>query len=315
MRVRALFRRTLLWSNEGVIAAIRSFLDHLQSDRERSPRTVRAYGNDLGDLATFLAAYLGQSLPPPPGDVDARMIRAWVADMHGRGSSPTTISRRLSGARSFFRWLGKQDLVESNPAAEVHSPKKTEYLPDRLDVEDVAAILEAPDGKSLAGLRDRALLEMLYGAGLRVSELVGLDLDDLDLASRTARVLGKGDKERIVPFGRRATDALRVYLRAVAPLREKTGEEAIFLNLRGGRLTDRSVRRVLNKAVRGAALLRGVHPHVLRHCFATHLLESGMDLRAIQELLGHSRLTTTQRYTKLSLQHILEVYDRTHPRA
>ncbi|MDQ7006606.1 MAG: tyrosine recombinase XerC [Acidobacteriota bacterium] len=298
-----------------MIEEIQRFLDSLQFQRGVSPQTVRAYGGDLGDLATFLAGLTGKQVPPPPGDVTPRMIRAWVADLHHRGLKPTSIGRRLAGARALFRWLVERGEVAANPAAEIPNPRRPDSLPRHLNVEDVEAILAAPDRSRRAGLRDRALLELLYGAGLRVSELVGLDLDDLALRGRTVRVLGKGGKERIVPYGRQAADALGAYLAAFVPLREKSGEHALFLNLRGGRLSDRSVRRILDAAVSRAALARGVHPHVLRHSFATHLLESGMDLRAIQELLGHARLATTQRYTRLSLDHILEVYDRTHPRS
>ncbi len=298
-----------------MIDEARRYIEHLDKDRDQSPHTVRSYERDLRDLASFLADWLRAETPPRPADVDAAAVRAWVADMHGRGLSAATIGRRLSAARSFFRWLGLHDLAEANPAAEVSNPKKPDRLPDRLDVDEVAAVLEAPDPGSPAGLRDRALLELLYAAGLRVSELVGLDLDDVAFADRTLRVLGKGRKERIVPFGGKAAAALKAWVAAAGPLRARTDEEALFLNLRGGRLTDRSVRRVLDAAVSRAALLRGVHPHVLRHSFATHLLESGMDLRAIQELLGHARLSTTQRYTAVALDRILEVYDKTHPRA
>lgn len=299
-----------------MLDAIRRFIDHIAQDRDQSAHTVRSYRTDLSDLAGFLAAHWFKSsrLPDPSG-IDAGALRAWVADMHGRGLSGSTIARRLSATRSLYAWLAERGEVEINPAAEVPNPRRPETLPDRLDVDDVGAILEAPDASTFAGLRDRAALELLYGAGLRVAELVGLDVDDVSFGDRTARVLGKGRKERIVPFGRKAVDALRAYLRAAAPLREKTGEEALLLNQRGGRLTDRSVRRVLDAAVAKAALLRGVHPHALRHSFATHLLESGMDLRAIQELLGHERLATTQRYTKVALDRILEVYDKAHPRA
>ena len=292
---------------------IERFLEHLALDRDRSPRTVRSYATDLADLARFLEGLAGGSVDP--GAVETADIRAWVAAMHARGLSPATIGRRLSAARAFWRWLAEEGLARVNPAAEVPNPKRGERLPERPDVEDVAAILEAPDPGTPAGLRDRAILELLYGAGLRVSELTGLDLEDVDLARRTVRVFGKGRRERIVPFGKKAAAAIRAYLAAFVTLRERTREEALFLNLRGGRLTDRSVRRILDRAVERTALLQGVHPHVLRHSFATHLLESGMDLRAIQELLGHARLATTQRYTKLSLDRILEVYDRTHPRA
>lgn len=290
------------------------FISHVQLDRDQSPETVRAYASDLGDLIEFLARRNGGE-PPPPAEVDPRILRGWMAEMHGRGLTASSIARHLSAARSLFRWLAGKGEVEFNPAAEVRNPKKPQRLPDRLDLEDVTAILEAPDTTSFAGRRDRALLELLYGAGLRVSELVSLDLDDLHLGERTARVTGKGRKERIVPFGRKAADALRDYLKTATTLRRGKDVDALFLNQRGGRLTDRSVRRALNAAVSKSALSRGVHPHALRHSFATHLLESGMDLRAIQELLGHARLSTTQRYTRLALDRILEVYDQSHPRA
>lgn len=298
-----------------VIRAVAQFLEHLDRDRDQSQATLRAYRTDLEDLVGFLTEHRFGGRVPEPAEVDSRAIRSWVASMTSRGLSATTQSRRLSAARALFRWLGHEGLVEGNPAVEVRNPKRADRLPDRLDVDDVAAVLEAPDAAAPPGMRDRALLELLYGAGLRVSELVGLDLDDVSFADRTARVLGKGSKERIVPFGRKAAQSLRRYLDAFTAVRSKTGCEALFLNQRGGRLTDRSVRRILDAAVETAALRRGIHPHVLRHSFATHLLESGMDLRAIQELLGHSRLSTTQRYTKLSLERILEVYDQSHPRA
>ncbi len=299
-----------------MIDALRRFVEHIAQDRDQSPHTVRSYRTDLEDLAGFLASRWFKSRTlPEPDSVDAGAIRAWVADMHERGLSASTIGRRLSAARSFYDWLGRRNEAAVNPASEVPNPKRPDTLPDRIDVDDIALILDAPDAGTPAGLRDRAILELLYGAGLRVAELVGLDVDDLGLSDRTVRVLGKGRKERIVPFGRKALDALRAYLRDSAPLRDRSGAAALFLNLRGGRLTDRSVRRILDAAVERAALLRGVHPHALRHSFATHLLESGMDLRAIQELLGHSRLGTTQRYTKVALDRILEVYDKAHPRA
>ncbi|UCF68226.1 MAG: tyrosine recombinase XerC [Acidobacteriota bacterium] len=299
--------------------AVKRFLDHLSLDRDRSVETVRAYRRDLVDMIGFLLSRRQDRSSPRPEEVTPRQVRAWIADMHERGLTATTIGRRLSAARSFYRWLVRIGELEANPAAEVPMPRRPDRLPERLDVDDVSAIMEACDEggarTSIAACRDRALLELLYGAGLRVSELVSLDVDDLLLGERTARVVGKGRRERVVPFGRRAVQALRRYLDRSRSLRERSGQEALFLNLRGGRLSARSVRRVLDKAVARAALLRGVHPHVLRHSFATHLLESGMDLRAIQELLGHARLTTTQRYTRLSLEHILDVYDKTHPRA
>ncbi|NJN63612.1 MAG: tyrosine recombinase XerC [Acidobacteria bacterium] len=289
-------------------------MDHIALDRECSRQTVRAYARDLDDLVATLER-MARGTPITAPGLRASSIRAWVADMHARGLSATTISRRLSAARSFFSWLVEEGLCDANPAAEVRNPKTPDRLPGRLDVDDVRALIEATIPDDERGARDRAILELLYGAGLRVAELVGLSIDDLHLGDRTVRVVGKGDRERIVPFGRPTADALRAQLVASSRLRIQTGDEALFLNARGRRLTDRSVRRILDRAVTRAALHRGVHPHLLRHSFATHLLESGMDLRAIQELLGHARLATTQRYTRLSLEHILEVYDKTHPRA
>ncbi len=298
-----------------VIASIRAFLRHIDQDREQSPETLRAYANDLNDLAAFLTRLSEAGEIPDAAEITTHMLRSWVADLRQRSLAATSISRRLSAARSLFGWLALRGELDANPAAELQNPKQPERLPDRLDVEDVSTLLDSLDQRTPAGRRDRALLELLYGAGLRVSELVGLDLDDLQLRARTARVLGKGNKERIVPFGQQAAQAITLYLHAILPVRERSAEEALFLNLRGGRLSARSVRRILDRAVREIALSRHVHPHVLRHSFATHLLESGMDLRTIQELLGHVRLTTTQRYTNVSLKHVLEVYDQSHPRA
>ncbi len=295
--------------------AVRAFLEQLEQDRERSAETVRAYARDLEDFTGFLCRHLELDTPLGVEEITPRLLRAWLADMNGRDLAASTRARRLSALRSFLGWLVFRGVLDANPAAELHNPKNPPGLPDRLDVEDVSNLLDALDDSSLAGRRDRAMLELLYGAGLRVSELVGLELADLELGARRLRVLGKGRKERIVPFGTQAASAISLYLRAILPLREKSQEEALFLNLRGGRLSARSVRRILDKAVRNIALIRKVHPHLLRHSFATHLLESGMDLRAIQELLGHERLTTTQRYTNVSLKHLLEVYDKTHPRS
>lgn len=292
---------------------LQRFIDTLEQDRDQSFETVRAYRRDLTGFLFFCEQHAESALQLEK--VDAHLVRGWVADLHDRGLAPSTIARQLSAVRTFFGWLEREGHCDSNPAKEVPNPKQAQRLPERLDVDDVTAILEAPTRSTVAGKRDRALLELLYGAGLRVSELVAIDLDDLYLSDRTVRVIGKGNKERIVPFGRKAEEAIEEHIRASGKLRAKNDDPALFLNMRGSRLTDRSVRRILNKAVMQAALTRGVHPHVLRHSFATHLLESGLDLRAIQELLGHARLTTTQRYTKLSLSRILEVYDKTHPRA
>lgn len=301
-----------------MIDSIRAFLESLSVDRNAGPATLRAYGADLEELTAFLRAQTGED-SPSPRRVDAQILRRWAASLHHRGLASSSIARHLSAARTFFRWLVTTGRLDRNPADDVRNPKQGESLPDRLDIDDVRALLSAPDLSKPAGRRDHALLLLLYAAGMRVSELVGIDLDEIHLNERVVRVLGKGKRERIVPFSRATADALKAYLQSFLPIRMKckteADEKALFLSLRGTRLTDRSVRRILNQAVATIALERGVYPHLLRHAFATHLLESGMDLRAIQELLGHARLATTQKYTKVSLDRALEVYDQTHPRA
>ena len=295
--------------------AIEEFLEHLRSEVRASPLTVQAYGSDLSEFVTFLREDYDPGSRPTPRKVDLLALRGFVGYLHDRGVARPTVARKVASLRSFFRYLLREGKLAASPAAELRAPKQPKRLPRAATVEEVGAIVEAPDTSRPAGLRDRALLELLYASGLRVSELTGLDRGDLDFKGRTVRVRGKGDKERVVPFGSKADKALRRWLDASADLRAARGEEAMFLNLRGGRLTDRSIRRLLDRYVRQVALTRSVSPHVLRHSFATHLLESGADLRSIQELLGHASLSTTQKYTKVSLDHLIEVYDRTHPRA
>jgi integrase/recombinase XerC len=295
--------------------AIDDFLEHVRLELRSPESTVRAYRADLEELLGFLGEEYQPGWRPTPAEVDTPALRSYVGWLHHRGSSRPTVARKVAAVRTFFRYLVRQQALDSSPAEALRAPKQPRRLPQAATVDEVFALLEAPDTSSLAGKRDRALLETLYASGLRVAELTGLDLDDLHLGERTVRVLGKGDKERIVPFGAKAERALREWLSASEALREKRDEDAVFLNLRGGRLSTRSVRRILERYVRQVALARKVSPHALRHSFATHLLESGADLRAIQELLGHASLSTTQRYTKVSLEHLLEVYDRTHPRA
>jgi integrase/recombinase XerC len=295
--------------------AVEEFIEHLRSQVRSSPQTVRAYAGDLEELVAFLSEKYRPGWRPTPKGIDLLAVRAFVGYLHDRGVSRPTIARKVAAVRSFFRFLVREGRLKTSPVAELRAPKQPKRLPRAASVEEVIAILEAPDASRPAGVRDRALLELLYASGLRVSELTGLDLQDLDLGGRTVRVHGKGDKERMVPFGSKAEKALREWLTVSAAMRGTRGEDAVFLNLRGGRLTDRSVRRLLDRYVRQVALARSLSPHVLRHSFATHLLESGADLRTIQELLGHTSLSTTQKYTKVSLDHLLEVYDRTHPRA
>ncbi len=289
-----------------------AFLDHLGSERRLSPHTLRGYGLDLRQLQDFLSArgraLLAATLPD---------LRAFLASRR-RDLSPRSAARKLAAVRGFFRFARKRGWIEVSPADRIRSPVLEKRLPRHLDRDEILALLEATDTSTDLGLRDRALLEVLYAAGLRVSELVGLDLGDVELRERVVRVLGKGGKERLVPLGRPACAAIEAYLPARARLLQASRRpalEAVFLNRRGGRLTDRSVRRVLDRWIVTAGVLHDVSPHALRHSFATHLLQAGADLRSIQELLGHASLSTTQTYTHLDLEHILEVYDRAHPRA
>jgi integrase/recombinase XerC len=296
---------------------IARFLDHLAHERGLSAHTVRAYGGDLEALHAFLAEYFDRPANEiAAGEVDLVALRSFVAAMGVRGLAKRSQGRAIAALRAFFAWAARVGEVAADPAARLRTPKAPRTLPEHLRPGEVEALLEAPAGDSFAAVRDRALLELLYASGLRVSELVSLDWLDLDLGERALRVVGKGGKERQVPFGRPAQEALRRW-REIASLAcgDGAADGAVFLNRRGGRLTDRSVRRVLDRAMAATALARGVHPHALRHSFATHLLERGADLRAIQELLGHASLSTTQRYTHVDLDHLLAVYRDAHPRA
>jgi integrase/recombinase XerC len=253
-----------------------------------------------------------------PQAVDALVVRSYLAQMTREKLEKSSQGRALSAIRSLFRFACREGILAANPAQSVRTPKRPQTLPRHLRPGEIETLLEAPSDAEPLGRRDRAMLELLYATGLRVSELVGLDWGAIDLSGRVLRVMGKGSKERMVPFGRPALAALRAWLEVWEGVRGPEGDpetEPVFLNSRGGRLTDRSVRRVLDRYVETAALAAGVHPHTLRHTFATHLLENGADLRAIQELLGHSSISTTQKYTHLEVQHLLDVYRGAHPRA
>lgn len=283
-----------------------------------SPHTVRAYAGDLEAFVVFLSETWFER---PPEALDARAvdglaIRSFVASRHRAGLGKSSQGRTLSALRTFFRFACREGVLERNPAAGVRTPKAEQRLPRHLRPGEIECLLEAPEGDGLLALRDRAILELLYATGLRVGELVGLDWPDLDLADRVLRVVGKGGKERMLPFGRPAASALGTWSAVWPGLRAEDGDgEPVFLNHRGGRLSARSVRRRLDRHVTTAALAAGVHPHTLRHTFATHLLEQGADLRSIQELLGHSSLATTQKYTHLDVDRLLSVYRQSHPRA
>jgi integrase/recombinase XerC len=293
---------------------VRRFERWLAGERRASDQTRRAY---LTDLAAYVAYLAEVGVPLVPSSPSA--VRGWLGREAGT-NGPTSVARKLSTVRSFYRFLVKERVAESNPARAVQAPRRPRKLPEVLPEADVAALLDAPAEASSLVLRDRAFLELLYSSGLRVSELTGLDLDDLDLAEGLVRVLGKGRKERVVPVGAPAREALRRWIEEGRPAllagRDAVrARGALFVNYRGGRLTPRSVARRLDRWVTAAGLPRHVHPHVLRHCFATHLLGNGADLRGIQELLGHASLSTTQRYTHLDWKRLAEVYDRAHPRA
>ncbi len=295
------------------------FLTHLVAERGLSDNTVAAYRRDLRRYLAFLTARNVDR----PDDVDAGDVRSFVASVsastHGPEDDPyqaTSVARTLSAVRSFHRFLLREGIVDRDPTADVVRPRLPRALPHPLGLEEVRRLLETPDPSTAVGLRDRAILEVLYGAGLRVSELTSLDVDDLDLHEGFVRVVGKGGKEREVPMGRHAREALEAYLTRGRP--ELTGPRsrgAVFLNTRGGRLTRQSCAKLLAAHSSAADLARRVSPHDLRHSFATHLLEGGADVRVVQELLGHASVATTQIYTLVTKEHLREVYLTAHPRA
>jgi integrase/recombinase XerC len=286
---------------------IDQFCRYLETERNASVHTVSAYRSDLEQFAAFLA---GQGSGAPEA-VDHLVIRRYLAQLH-KGLAKSSIGRKLSAVRALFRYLLREGRLERNPAELVATPKKEKRLPFHLNIDQVTALVTAPADTGGLPLRDRAVLETLYSCGIRVSELTGMDVGDLDLTGGLARVLGKGGKERIVPVGGCARSALSAYLEE----RGNPGADSpLILNARGGRLTRRSVGRIVDAHMLLIASMRKVSPHTLRHTFATHLLEGGADLRAIQELLGHASLSTTQKYTHVSIDRLMEVYDKAHPKA
>jgi integrase/recombinase XerD len=297
---------------------IQRFLDHLIVERGLSPNTVGAYRRDLARYAAFLRGRGVIDALVVDEQTVAAHVAAVSASTHGDGKPyrATSVVRALSSIRAFHRFLLREGEAERDPAAGVIRPKLPRALPRPLSVDDVSRILERPDPGTPAGLRDRAVLETLYGAGVRVSELVGLDVDDVDLEEGTLRVMGKGAREREVPVGRYALEAVSAYLTRSRPtLATSRSRSALFLNLRGGRLSRQGVTDILAKHASSAGVARRVSPHVLRHSFATHLLEGGADVRVVQELLGHASVATTQVYTLVTREHLREVYFTSHPRA
>jgi integrase/recombinase XerC len=303
-------------------ARIDEFIDYLKSQKGYSPHTLRSYRVDLTQFSQFLVEKRRKERDgEPPADwesTDLGEIREYLAGLYGR-CKRTTIARKLSAVRSFFAYEEKRGFTVTNPAAEISTPKQEQYIPTYLPVDQMFSLLEVPDREKPLGLRDLALLEVLYSCGLRVSELVGLNLGSMDFPQRLVRVLGKGNKERIVPIGRKAVGVLRDYLEVTRVLREKCGantqQSPLFMNARGRRLSPRSIENIVKRYGRECGLLTDISPHALRHTFATHLLDGGADLRSVQELLGHVSLSTTQKYTHVSLDRLMEVYDKAHPRS
>jgi len=288
------------------------FLSYLRVAQNASPYTIKNYGNDIGQFLDYSKAQGVDSLD----EVDRPLLRGYLAELDDAGYVKASIARRVAEMRAFGDFLVREGALEHNPFRMVSAPRIPKRLPQYLTVAEVEALLAGPDTSTPLGQRDRAIIEMLYAAGLRVSELVNLDVSDVDLAQGQVRVVGKGRKERIALLGQPASDALRVYLRAGrVALMGQQSTSALFLNHRGGRLTTRGVALILNRAGKQADLRSPVSPHILRHSFATHLLDGGADLRVVQELLGHADLTTTQIYTHVSQSRAREVYMRAHPRA
>ncbi|HLO25931.1 MAG TPA: tyrosine recombinase XerC [Geobacteraceae bacterium] len=289
--------------------SIGQFIQYLATERNVSPHTIEAYASDLAQFAEFVHHERGTGAGCDA--VDHLLIRRWMALLH-KDHQKSSIGRKLAAVRSFFKYLVREGVASKNPAELVSTPKKEKRLPYHLNIDEVTALVESPREGGILVLRDRAILETLYSCGIRVSELTGLNVGEVDLEGCLVRVLGKGGKERVVPVGRHARQAIADYLLA----RDNPPCDAPFLlNARGGRLTSRSVARTVDKYIVRLATIRKISPHTLRHTFATHLLEAGADLRAIQELLGHSSLSTTQKYTHVSIDRLMEVYDKAHPKA
>jgi len=290
--------------------AVEDFLRHLR-EKNSSPHTIKAYAGDLENFSVYAGSRSWKQ-------IDHIAIRGFLSQLYEKGLSKTSVARSLAAVRSLYRWLAQEGVVDSNPAKLVATPKLPKKLPRVPTIEEMNAVLDGNMPETAAfPERDRLMLELLYGCGIRNSELTGINLDDIRMSAEAILIRGKGKKERYVPFGESARAALVAYLPARQAVIAETrkNSNALLLNQRGGRLTTRSVGRIIKKIAISKGLSPDVHPHTLRHAFGTHMLEEGADLRAIQELLGHERLATTQRYTQLSMKHVLQVYDQTHPRA
>jgi integrase/recombinase XerC len=322
---------------------LKAFLQFLSLNRNASAHTVRAYESDLSQLLAHVAATAGITRGAlTPAHLDRAAIRSFLGELHKRGQARASAARKLAATRTFLRYLRREGAIDDDPGAMVATPKRDIRMPAHLSEQEMVALIGAASEATPLGRRDRAILELFYASGLRLSELVGLDLDDVNLSGRMSRVLGKGGKQRLVPFNTSTAKAIRVYLndreaivrgqdrqdrqdgrdrmkaRPSSPSRLSSHSRLrnpLFVNYRGGRLTVRSVDRLVRRYVAATSARMGISPHALRHSFATHLLQRGADLRAIQELLGHAQLSTTQRYTHVNAAQLLEVYGKAHPRA
>lgn len=294
-----------------MIKKIEDFMAYLKYEKNASPHTIAGYRRDLLQLAQYL-----EEKKSSLDEVDNIILRGFLASRYGRGEKKSTVGRKLAAIRSFFQFCVRKHWMQLNPAKVVSTPKQEKPVPSFLTEEEMQKFLDLPRTDKTLDLRDRAMMELLYATGIRVSELVGINLEDVNFAERLIRIRGKGKKERLVPFGRKAEETLRSYLRVRSSIhRGRVESKPVFLNYLGKKLSTRSVERTVDKYIRRTALRRKISPHSLRHSFASHLLSRGADLRVIQELLGHESLATTQKYTHIDLKHILDVYHKSHPRS
>jgi len=306
---------------------LKAFLQYLKLNRHVSPHTVRAYENDVTQYLAFVAGETGKKISQlAPPDLDMGSVRAHLAGLNSAGKARSSVARKLSALKTFVKYLRREEVIEHDPTAMAVAPKRDQTIPVFLSEAEITRLIETPSTAEPLGRRDRAILELFYASGLRLSELVAIDLEDLNMSGRMVRVMGKGRKERLLPFNQSAADAIRAWMKDRAQLialkrpkaegrRPKAPADPLFINYRGTRLTDRSVDRLLRKYVAQCSTRMGISPHALRHSFATHLLQRGADLRAIQELLGHAALSTTQRYTHVNAAQLIDVYRKSHPRA
>jgi integrase/recombinase XerC len=307
-----------------------SFLAFLKHNRHVSPHTLRAYEGDVTQYLAWVASETGKKMSTlEAADLDMLSARSHLTELNKAGKARSSVARKLSALKTFIRYLRREDLIAHDPTAMAVAPKRDQTIPVFLSEQEITRLIETPDTGDPLGRRDRAILELFYASGLRLSELVAVDMEDLNLSGRMVRVMGKGRKERLLPFNQSAADAMRVWMkdraeilatrkteRKIQKAKEKSShDDPLFINYRGTRLTDRSVDRLLRKYVAQCSTRMGISPHALRHSFATHLLQRGADLRAIQELLGHAALSTTQRYTHVNAAQLIEVYRKSHPRA